>query len=122
MTVISNLQAQIDTLKEKQGLIFPMLDNFTAQATRECQKVMDQLKEKPLDFNEMIYEVKGEFDDECLRLRKERSDLQLLTGQIKEIGMRVDLNLEKALEDMRRLRVWNQKVKEILTLSTFIER
>jgi hypothetical protein len=70
----------------------------------------------------MIYEVKGEFDDECLRLRKERSDLQLLTGQIKEIGMRVDLNLEKALEDMRRLRVWNQKVKEILTLSTFIER
>jgi hypothetical protein len=36
--------------------------------------------------------------------------------------MRVDLNLEKALEDMRRLRVWNQKVKEILTLSTFIER
>jgi|LauGreDrversion4_2_1035121.scaffolds.fasta_scaffold549380_1 hypothetical protein len=83
---------------------------------------MDQLKEKSLDFNEMIYEVKGEFDDECLRLRKERSDLQLLTGQIKEIGMRVDLNLEKALEDMRRLRVWNQKVKEILTLSTFIER
>lgn len=70
----------------------------------------------------MIYEVKGEFDDECLRLRKERADLQIVTGQIKEIGMRTDLNLEKALEDMQRIHLWNQKVKDILTLSTYIER
>lgn len=48
----------------------------------------------------MIYEVKGEFDDECLRLRKERADLQIVTAQIRDLGMRVDLNLEKALEDM----------------------
>ncbi len=77
-----------------------MMDNFTALSTREAQKVMDQLKDKSQDFNEMIYEVKGEFDDECLRLRKERADLQILTGQIRDLGMRVDLNLEKALEDM----------------------
>ncbi len=70
----------------------------------------------------MIFEVKGEFDDECLRLRKERADLQLVTGQIKEIGMRTDLNLEKALEDMQRIHLWNQKVRDILTLSTYIER
>jgi hypothetical protein len=41
---------------------------------------MEQLKEKSQEFNEMIYEVKGEFDDECLRLRKERSDLQIMTA------------------------------------------
>lgn len=55
----------------------------------------------------MIYEVKGEFDDECLRLRKERADLQIVTGQIRDLGARVDLNLEKALEDMQRLHLWN---------------
>ena len=70
----------------------------------------------------MIYEVKGEFDDECLRLRKERADLQIVTGQIRDLGVRVDMNLEKALEDMQRLHHWNQKVKDILTLSTYIEK
>jgi hypothetical protein len=30
MTVITNLQQQIDALKEKQTLFYPMMDNFTA--------------------------------------------------------------------------------------------
>jgi len=57
-----------------------MLDKFVSQSTREVQLVMEQLKEKSKEFNEMIFEVKGEFEDECLRLRKERSDLQIMTA------------------------------------------
>jgi hypothetical protein len=46
MSAITSLQNQIDALKEKQALFYPMLDNFFSQSKRETHIVMEQLKEK----------------------------------------------------------------------------
>jgi hypothetical protein len=32
------------------------------------------------------------------------------------------MNLDKALDDMQRIHIWNKKVKDILTLATYIEK
>jgi hypothetical protein len=77
---------------------------------------MDQLKDKAQEFHEMIYEVKGEFEDEVLRLRKERSDIQIMAQNARDTSIRVNCNIEKAMEEMQRLHVWNLKIKDILTL------
>lgn len=68
-----------------------------------------------------VEESKQELLDEILRLRKERSDLQMLAGEVKERAVEVNFNLDKALDEIKKLHQWSGRVKEILQLSTMIE-
>lgn len=68
-----------------------------------------------------VDESKQELLDEILRLRKERSDIQMLAASVKERALQVNENLEKTLEEVAKLQSWSGRVKEILALSTMIE-
>jgi len=45
-----------------------------------------------------------------------------MASTVRDASLRVNVNIEKALEEMQRLHLWNLKVKDILTLSTIVEK
>lgn len=66
-------------------------------------------------------EVKIDLMDEVLRLRKDRSDIQMLVDDVKERIEALDGKHDRTVDDLRRIQIWTLRVKEVLELSTLIE-
>lgn len=68
----------------------------------------------------MIDNLKQELIDEVLRLRKDRSDIQILAVSVRDRALEVNLNLEKNVAETQKLQRWTVKVNQILQLTYLI--
>ncbi len=59
--------------------------------------------------------------DEVLRLRKDRSNIQILVDDVRDKIGALQVQHDSCLEEIFKIQKWNVKMKEILGLSTLIE-
>jgi|LauGreDrversion4_2_1035121.scaffolds.fasta_scaffold57484_4 hypothetical protein len=72
------------------------------------------MKKFGLDLSIQVDEVKVDLMDEVLRLRKDRSDIQILVDTVKEKIEALDIKHERTVEDLRRIQIWSLRVKDVL--------
>jgi hypothetical protein len=60
-----------------------MMNGLVSECKQACQTALDEFKEEAKGHNENIWDLKTEYENSQMRMRKERADLQMMQGQVK---------------------------------------